>query len=186
MFKQSIGFKETQKSNFNINDKDEEDSFTNWSRKVIKPRTNSLLGRNKSELDKSVMAWVGSPAQSQMSLFLEYPFPQKSVVMSLKKNDRSSHAWHGFFWLVKNWRPFVCCARRAYLKINPFVIVLGQGRKVIDQHSNVIHCNVLIGRLQIKLNKTFCFFMTVENRRARTKPLGGKGRRKNKAYPHTA
>ena len=31
------------------------------------------------------MTWVDSPAQSQMSLFLEYPFQQKSVVMSLKK-----------------------------------------------------------------------------------------------------
>ena len=31
------------------------------------------------------MEWVGSPAQSQMNLFLEYPFPRKSVVMSLKK-----------------------------------------------------------------------------------------------------
>lgn len=31
------------------------------------------------------MAWVGSPAQSQMNLFLEYPFPRKSVVMCLKK-----------------------------------------------------------------------------------------------------
>ena len=40
---------------------------------------------NKSDLDKSVlMAWVGSPAQSQMSLFLDYPFPRKSVAMSLK------------------------------------------------------------------------------------------------------
>ena len=33
------------------------------------------------------MAWVGSPAQSKMSLFLEYPFPRKSVVMSLKKKN---------------------------------------------------------------------------------------------------
>ena len=40
----------------------------------------------KSELDKSVvMAWVGSPAQSQMRLFLEYPIPRKSGVTSLKK-----------------------------------------------------------------------------------------------------
>ena len=44
-----------------------------------------LIDFHKSELDKSVvMAWVGSPAQSKMSLFLEYQFPQKSVVMSLK------------------------------------------------------------------------------------------------------
>ena len=41
----------------------------------------------KSELDKSVvMAWVCSPAQSQMSPFLEHPFLRKSVVMSLRKN----------------------------------------------------------------------------------------------------
>lgn len=46
------------------------------------------------------MAWVGSPAQSQMNLFLEYPFPRKSVVMSLKKNmaetvthDMASSDW---------------------------------------------------------------------------------------------
>ena len=47
------------------------------------------------------MAWVGIPARSQMSVFLEYPFPQKLVVMSLKKHDRSNHAWQGFSWLVK-------------------------------------------------------------------------------------
>ena len=47
----------------------------------------------KSELDKSVvMVWVDSPAQSQMSLFLEYPFPRESVVVSLKKQGGSSHA----------------------------------------------------------------------------------------------
>ena len=32
------------------------------------------------------MEWEGFPAQSQMSLFLEYPFPRKSVVMPLKKH----------------------------------------------------------------------------------------------------
>ena len=48
---------------------------------------------SKRELDRSlVMAWVGSPAQSQMSLFLKYPFPRISVVMSLKKLGRTSHA----------------------------------------------------------------------------------------------
>ena len=31
------------------------------------------------------MVWVGSPTQSQISLFLEYQFPRKSVVISLKK-----------------------------------------------------------------------------------------------------
>ena len=35
------------------------------------------------------MAWVGSPAQSQMNLFLEYPFPRKSVAMSPKKNMKT-------------------------------------------------------------------------------------------------
>ena len=42
----------------------------------------------RSELDKNVvMAWVGSPAQLQMSFinFLEYAVPRKSVVISLKK-----------------------------------------------------------------------------------------------------
>ena len=29
---------------------------------------------------------VGSPAQSQMSLLLEYPLPRKSFLMSLEKN----------------------------------------------------------------------------------------------------
>ena len=38
--------------------------------------TSSLVDWVNSELDKSViMALVGSPAQLQMSLFLEYPFP---------------------------------------------------------------------------------------------------------------
>ena len=47
-----------------------------------------------------VMARVGSPALSQMSLFFEYPFPRKSVVMSLKKHmaeavtrDMASSDW---------------------------------------------------------------------------------------------
>ena len=45
-----------------------------------------IFVQERIELDKSVvMVWVGSPAQSQMSLFLEYPFPQKSTVMSLKQ-----------------------------------------------------------------------------------------------------
>ena len=45
------------------------------------------------------MALVGSPAKSQMSLFLEHPFPRKSVVMSLKEmaeavtNDMASSDW---------------------------------------------------------------------------------------------
>ena len=39
-----------------------------------------MLAVTKSELDKSVlMAWVGSPAQSQISLFLEYSFTRKLV-----------------------------------------------------------------------------------------------------------
>ena len=43
------------------------------------------LSSYQSELDKSVvMAWEGSPAESQMNLFLEYPFTRKSVVMSPK------------------------------------------------------------------------------------------------------
>ena len=51
----------------------------------------------KSELDKSVaMAWEGSPAQSQMSLFLEHPFPRTLVAMFLKKHGRTSHLWHSF------------------------------------------------------------------------------------------
>ena len=60
-----------------------------------------MLHLFRSELDKSVfMAWVGSPAQSQMGLFIEYPFPRKSVVMSLKNNmlkaitrDMASSDW---------------------------------------------------------------------------------------------
>ena len=47
-----------------------------------------------------VMAWVGSPAQSQMRLFLEYSLPRISVVMSQKKNmaeavtcDMASSDW---------------------------------------------------------------------------------------------
>ena len=55
-----------------------------------------FLMPKKSELDKSVVtAWVGSPTQSQMSVFLEYPFPVKSVVMSLKKTfqNQSRVTW---------------------------------------------------------------------------------------------
>ena len=52
-----------------------------------KERKELKLSVNKSELDMSVvMAWVGSPAQSQMRLFLEYSLPRNSVVMSQKKN----------------------------------------------------------------------------------------------------
>ena len=54
-----------------------------------------LLDAHKSELDKSVvMAWVGSPAQSQMSLFLEYAFPRKSIVMPLKKKNMAEAVAH--------------------------------------------------------------------------------------------
>ena len=118
---------------------------------------NVPLRSQKSELDKSVVM-----AQSQMSLFLEYPFLRKSIVTSLKKHDRSSHARHGFFWLVKiggplfivvpraaalakriaalgTRMPSVCFQCKVYLKINPFVTVLGQGRKVIDEQSYLIH-----------------------------------------------
>ena len=59
------------------------------------------------------MAWVGPPAQSQIGLFLEYPFPRKSAVMSLKENmteavtrDMASSDWLKlaalfFFFLVQ-------------------------------------------------------------------------------------
>ena len=40
-------------------------------------------------------------------------------------------------WL--KWRPFVCFARNVYLKISPFVTVLGQDRKLIEKHSYLIH-----------------------------------------------
>ena len=38
------------------------------------------------------MPCVGSPTQSQMSLFLEYPFPRKSVVISLNKKNKINMA----------------------------------------------------------------------------------------------
>ena len=77
------------------------------------------------------MAWVGSPAQLKMSLFLGYQFQRKSVVMSMKKHgrtvtrDMASSDW-------TNWRLFLCFPRKAYPKINQFVTLLGQGCKVID------------------------------------------------------
>ena len=41
--------------------------------------------------------------------------------------------------------PFVCFARKVHLKIYPFVTVLAQGRKVMDQHSYLIHsCSKLM------------------------------------------
>ena len=54
------------------------------------------------------MAWVGFPAQSQMRLFLEYPFVRKLVVMSLKKKitdavTRDMASPNGL-----KWQPFVC------------------------------------------------------------------------------
>ena len=68
-----------------------------------------------------------------MSLFFEYPIPRKSLVMSpKKKHSRSSHAWHGFFCMVKIGDPLFVSRARVYLKINPFVTVLGQCRKVIN------------------------------------------------------
>ena len=82
---------------------------------------------------------MGSPAQSQISLFLEYPFPGKSVVMSLKKNMAESFTRDmtssDLLKLV------VLCLFRAQSesKINQFVTVLGQDHKVIDQHYFLIH-----------------------------------------------
>ena len=47
----------------------------------------------KSELDKSVvMAWVGSPAQSQISLFLEYPSLKKNMTQAVTR-DMASSDW---------------------------------------------------------------------------------------------
>ena len=75
-----------------------------------------------------------------MSLFLEYPFPQKSVVNVPEKNmteavtrDMACSDW------FKIGPPFVCFARKVYRKIYPIVTVLLQGRKVIDQHFYLIH-----------------------------------------------
>ena len=42
------------------------------------------------------MAWMASPAQSQMSLFLEYPFPRKSQKKSMAEvvtRDMASSDW---------------------------------------------------------------------------------------------
>ena len=98
----------------------------------------------KSELDKSVaIAWVGSPAQSQMSLFLEYPFQRKSSVMSPKKRGRSSHAWHSFFWLVKI-DGHLFRAQRVSKNKSICDCIGPQDSKVIDQHSYLIQsCSVL-------------------------------------------
>ena len=73
-----------------------------------------------------------------MSLFLEYPFPRKSVVMSLKKNTAEAVTRE---MVSSDWLKLValCFARKVYLTINAFVTVLGQGPKVIDQHSYLIH-----------------------------------------------
>ena len=73
------------------------------------------------------MAWVGSPAQLQMSLFLEYPFPRISGVMFLKKKaepvtrDIASSDW-------LKWRPFVCFGRKVYLKINKSICDCARAR----------------------------------------------------------
>ena len=47
-------------------------------------------------------------------------------------NDMASSGWLKLAALF-------CFVRKVYLKINPFVTVLGQDCKVIDQHSYLIH-----------------------------------------------
>ena len=82
---------------------------------------------------------MGFPAQSQISLFLEYPFPGKSVVMSLKKKMAESVTRD---MTSSDWLKLVAlCLFRAQSesKINQFVTVLGQDHKVIDQHYFLIH-----------------------------------------------
>ena len=59
------------------------------------------------------MAWVGSPAQSAR-------VPEKTW----QEQSR-----------VK-WRPYVVFAVKVYLKISPFVTVLGQDHKLIVEDSN--------------------------------------------------
>ena len=83
---------------------------------------------------------MGSPAQSQISLFLEYPFPGKSVVMSPKKKNMEESVMRDMTssdWL----KLVVLCLFRAQSesKINQVVTVLGQDHKVIDQHYFLIH-----------------------------------------------
>ena len=84
------------------------------------------------------MAGVGSPAQSQMSIFLEYPFRENQLSSPCKNmtetvtGDVASPNWF-------NWRPFFAFARKVYLRIIPFVTVLGQDRKLIEKHSYLIH-----------------------------------------------
>ena len=54
----------------------------------------------KSKLDKSVvMAWVASPAKSTMSLFLEYPFPRKSLVSEKNIAEAVTRDMAPFDWL---------------------------------------------------------------------------------------
>ena len=81
----------------------------------------------------------GLPSTVSIESILENPIPRKSVVVSLKKNmteavtrDMASSDW---LKLAAS----VCFARKVYLKINPFVTVLGQDRKGIDQHTYLIH-----------------------------------------------
>lgn len=72
------------------------------------------------------IALVGSQAQIQRSLFVEYPFSQKLVVMSLKNMAEAVIRGMATSDLLK-WRPFVF-ARKVFLKISPFVTVLDQDR----------------------------------------------------------
>ena len=61
----------------------------------------------------------------------------KSVVMSLKIMEEAvTRNMASSDWLKLG---SLCFVRKVYLKINPFVTVLGQDRKVIDQHSYLIH-----------------------------------------------
>ena len=64
-----------------------------------------------------------------MRLFLENPFP--------RKHGRSSQA----VIASSDWLKLaaLCFTRKMYLNIYPFVTVLGQDRKVIDQHSYLIY-----------------------------------------------
>ena len=85
------------------------------------------------------MAWVGFPAQSQISLFLEYPFPRENQLSCPQKNMAEALTSDMAFsdWLKL---AALCLFRAQSVSKNKFTCdCAGQGRKVIDQHFYLIH-----------------------------------------------
>ena len=88
----------------------------------------------------------GLPSTITNESIVVIPVPAKISCHEPEKNmeEAVTRDMASFDWL-NDWRTFISFPRKVYLKINPFVTVLGQDRKVFDQHSYLIHsCEMAI------------------------------------------